>query len=1238
MVDGKGRLIASFDSKTRKKRKTNTLAEKELVQEYDYTKGKKSFEADPEGAKDPNQNLNEFVAEKSENAQEVAQALQRESKVDTSQTVDPIFEFIEGTKINPSFLKRVLSKGVRKEIKKTIQLSWFRKDGLSVDDVIAKINKKFNVEYTEDNIKDIILDNPSNRVKKKTTTYDDLLFKFKELTGFTGSKTTIDAVANQDPSQLKSEVPQEVVEEQGKEREIAEKTIEKEDQANEQQENQEELFDDSEKPESIDVLDTHMDAADKKLKKASLLKRAKDFAGKLPKALKRQLIDRQADLKRILTNISDTKAIRALNLLITKAGSGALASQIFKGFESKIYKGLKSVETKALDSIIYARRIISINENRRQRRAKSAEYEAQYGKEITPEQAKNIDDEILDFYYEENEDTGVYEIRDFSPYEVTTEGKTINEDVANESLEQLKQRIGEEQYNKLFDRSEAYFESTKSLLERLYDSGRITKAQFDYFKDINYSPFRVIEKIFPESGKDLSSLTEKEEADFLRINGIPAKDIMALKDGGEYTVMKDSKQLLAMYSAAVARRSFHNKFMNAFFDVYTKHAQNETIQEHMTTDPKVAAEKGFVPMGFFKDGKRTMLYVDETTAKQMLDLRGDTKFLDIAGTFSGAKLIRFFATGANPFFIVSNVPMDFVNVAFFTDAYNRGIEKFKPVAMFKLARDFSLNLAGKIKSDLTGSGKFKEALEEAIEHGMGFDFLSQEGKSKRVGSKKIGSKVVDFLSYAGVASEQAMRLSVYLKVKKDKIADYKKENGVEPTGQALEDIKFSSAAEARETIDFSQGGSLVKDLDKVAPYLNATFQGFRRPFKYYSENRLGFISNVVQATFLASSVPLANGLMAGLFFEDEEKDDVLRKLREETTPYERTNYFLLIDPRNPKNENGDINYIRIRKLPTIAPISYLGEEMIHSYQSGKDFSFDDFSKTIEAAAPVSGSLVDNIGYNPGISAYAALKNYDLYRRQEIFRKNDNALINDNAEGLYDEDVATLYKYFGFGGLDVVSPKRMQVAVEKFITSPSTNPLVGAGYASIETLSNLYKGGADVEPVKEGFKSFFEGIAKSSSRRMFRSTNPRVKDYATRDKLEEDIKNVNTEIYLKESQVKNLINEYKEENKIEDRNPKVVPEKINKFINENFDSPEERRRMKRKTLRKIQLPSVSSIYFDLVFEKNSKSQGLILRAIYGEQIDKEEMNEVNKLSKLIMGRSLGKSAFREYKKLIIEGKK
>ena len=95
--------------------------------QYDYTKGKKSFEADPDGAKDPNQNLNEFVAEKSENAQEVAQALQEESKVDPSQEVDPVFEYIAGTKIDPQQYFDRTGLG-RKDISTDIQRSWFKKD------------------------------------------------------------------------------------------------------------------------------------------------------------------------------------------------------------------------------------------------------------------------------------------------------------------------------------------------------------------------------------------------------------------------------------------------------------------------------------------------------------------------------------------------------------------------------------------------------------------------------------------------------------------------------------------------------------------------------------------------------------------------------------------------------------------------------------------------------------------------------------------------------------------------------------------------------------------------------------------------------------------------------------------------------------------------------------------------------------------------------------------------------
>ena len=196
----------------------------------------------------------------------------------------------------------------------------------------------------------------------------------------------------------------------------------------------------------------------------------------------------------------------------------------------------------------------------------------------------------------------------------------MNEDVARDALEQIKKAIGEEEYNQIFDRSEEYFESTRSLLGRLLDSGRITQGQFDYFKDINYSPFRVIEKIFPESGQSLAQMTEKEKAEFLRMAGRPAKDIMTLTDGGEYTVMKDSSMMLAMYTSSVIRRSFQNKLLNAIYSSFTANAQNPMLQEYMTFDRNVAEEKGFKPVGLYVNGERKTMYLSDTAAEQVLNL------------------------------------------------------------------------------------------------------------------------------------------------------------------------------------------------------------------------------------------------------------------------------------------------------------------------------------------------------------------------------------------------------------------------------------------------------------------------------------------------------------------------------------------------------------------------------------------------------------------------------------------
>ena len=144
-------------------------------------------------------------------------------------------------------------------------------------------------------------------------------------------------------------------------------------------------------------------------------------------------------------------------------------------------------------------------------------------------------------------------------------------------------------------------------------------------------------------------MTEKEKAEFLRMAGRPAKDIMTLTDGGEYTVMKDSSMMLAMYTSSVIRRSFQNKLLNAIYSSFTANAQNPMLQEYMTFDRNVAEEKGFKPVGLYVNGERKTMYLSDTAAEQILNLGSANTTRDkIVSTVSGANLIRFFATGANP--------------------------------------------------------------------------------------------------------------------------------------------------------------------------------------------------------------------------------------------------------------------------------------------------------------------------------------------------------------------------------------------------------------------------------------------------------------------------------------------------------------------------------------------------------------------------------------------------------------
>lgn len=966
-------------------------------------------------------------------------------------------------------------------------------------------------------------------------------------------------------------------------------------------------------------------------------KDSKEFIKNLEKEKKKTnvwnaVFDRQSDLKKIFSK-GTIGAKEVYNSIVTKAGASAYAKEKFKESEAKIYKGISPDEEDTLNAMILAKRVIAINKKRIEKQVEAAKYAKEYGKTISKSKAKDVDKNILDFYYDltitenqEGEDVVSYKLKDFNPYSaVNKNGGVLDAASATLALEQLKTK-NPKLYDDLNGRSEIYFEEFRGLLKELYDSGRINKGAYEYFRDVNYSPIKVLQQIF----KDNQKLTQEEIDKTAALYGIPAKDILALTDKNEMTILTDSRWILAMSTAAIQRKRFNNVLMNKIYD--TVNLTPMAFEEFISLDRKEAKEKGFVPVSFFRKGEPMKVYMDEQYARQLMDIRVDNKVLDGIEKFSGGKLLKFFATGGNVAFILSNAPIDLMNVALFTDVYNRTpLEKVKAISLAKVTSDFIKNATGKMVSDVRGKGKYKQLYEEFLRYGGGMDYLSQTGISKiNKGRDTNYDRMLGVLSYLGTTSEQAVRVSVFDKVKKDKIKEYKKKNGINPTGKSLENILFEAAAQARETIDFAQGGNLTKQIDKIVPYTNATIQGIRRPIDYAKQNPIGFRSALAQVAGIGAAVPGLNFLLAGLAGDDEDPEEVLTELREMSSKYEKANYYQVLNPFDLRDKKGNLNYIRIRKLPTISLFSTPVEDLTYSYYTGKDFDEKLLMQSAKSTIPFTGGIVDLAGSNPAVSAFVAYyANYDLFRGKEIVRKDANRPIKAYAEGMEDDDVSVLYKAFatlgGSVGVDI-SPKRMQAAIEKVITSPTTNPLVGLLYGGGESLKQLKDGDADIDFILKPLKGFFDGISK----RAYRQTNPNVKKYNEKDVVLDLIEKNNTESYLKNKRANDKMNDLIDQYGVGNL-PKTLPSEFKDYIKENFD-PIDQKRMIQKYTRRLKSSVIDGIFFDIAYERDAKNQALYLQYLYGPTMEREEYIELQRFIKTITGRKISKKALLEYKNI------
>jgi len=941
-------------------------------------------------------------------------------------------------------------------------------------------------------------------------------------------------------------------------------------------------------PESKGPIDESEQTQTKKDPKKSLEKTKKDFEQseqalknrvKKPtfkqklRLLREKIFDRQTRVKDLLKGVGNKEATKAKNLLVTKAGATGFANFRFKKADDKIYKGLKDQDLKTLDHIIYLRRLKAINENRKAQ-----------GKE---------------------------------PYVGIND---TDYDTAVAALRGYEEELGDKKYKDFESRADKYFESMNESLTRMKDSGLISEEVFNQLKDIDYSPIKTLDYIIPDNA-DAAEIDRMAE-----ISGMKADVIKTLSDKNLKDIIMDTRWLLSSNLGMIEAKVFENKMLNAFSEA-VESAEGDVkteIENYVLPNPVIGKTKegkpkrkydkktppGFTKVHFKKDGVDKYMVIDNAYANQLLDIKksSDVNLGKVGDALINkpVQALRFFATSGNPLFIVGNTAVDFQNILFLSDVYSNN--KFKGGA--ELAFDFVKAFGSKVK----GTKEYKKIYEEFMEHGGAMDYLSTDGlkaiggrsKAKSAAGKAFQS-YGNFMSYLGETSEVSFRIAVYSKVKNNLLKDFKKENGREPSKEEMEDIMYESVREARETIDFSQGGSIVKSADKILPYLNAGTQGLRKGIDYAAKNPKGFASSMLQAMIMAGGASAASIFMLLRMFDDDEDPKKVLDVLNSIGDYEKSNYHILFTGQ--KDENGEYRYLRIKKLPTIGIVSTIAEQLtIKAILKSRGIDYDVNDKALKKSASgispidVTQGLPGLINRNPLAAAVLTYSyNYDHFYGQDVFKGPRNKKILPSAEGLLDDRVDQVYKDLGqaFG----FSPKRSKAAVEKIITSETTNPSIGLVYSFYDTM----RGVVGETPTNNEIESVVSKMVKNAEKKLVRSTNKKLLSYKEQDDVKEMETKMETGIYLKEQQAYNDIRKRYE------NNDPFTSEEFKQYILDNFPKIDAKKYAK-KYVAYIKNMNGDKSILDIVFEDTPEVQAYRIYKKFGDSFDEDEKKEIAKVFK------------------------
>ena len=649
----------------------------------------------------------------------------------------------------------------------------------------------------------------------------------------------------------------------------------------------------------------------------------------------------------------------------------------------------------------------------------------------------------------------------------------LNFESAQLGLAEKRKELGSAKFNELNDRADKYFDAFKSLLDSMYDEGLINEGLYNRLKDLDYQPRMFLEHVF-----DMDELSMRD------IN-LSANQVKKIKDGSGDEIMFDSRFLLAVYSKSTFSRIARNKVNRAIAEATSVKGNEEWISK----DPK----KQFSEVTYFEDGVRKQFYIKSSLKGELDDVQRfgaiPPESQKYVGLLSGSYLLKLLATRANPLFVFRNVPRDYLHVLFFTNVYDN---MNMPLAMYRLAGDAIKGVKGKIKDD--------QDYKDFIEYGGGMEYLSTEGKEGMMTNRGLLNKTIEKLGSAGELSEIAFRLGMYKRLVQESLKNF---DGT-PTEEQLAQIKVEAVTKSREMIDFAQGGVATKTLESAVPYINAAFQGFRVSSAYIKNNPKEFVIKLGQLAIGLAVIAMYNAVMG-----DDDMEDIPEDVKRR--------YFIIMTPFTEEKDGKTVKkYIKIAKtqqlIPFISALDMSLESNLVAPFMGRDARFNEETAKQSWDAFLSyfpkdpsKPLDEALSSVPLFSALAAYKmNYDTFRKRIISTDYQDKNVLPAYEDFTDKNVPYFYKAIG-QAVDA-GPKRLQVATEKFITTPYSSVITMGGYTLMDAIaSNVYelKGPGGYTPAEQ--ETISNKALKSAGINVEKvfigTTDPNHKIYNKREQIE-----------------------------------------------------------------------------------------------------------------------------------------